>query len=763
VCALGAVAFAVLVALAPVARANGIVVEAPGEGPTVSDRAARGSPVVLVSHRVSADLRDRVADVTVEQTFRNRADAVLEGVYLFPLPEGAAVHGFAMTMGGRLVEGEVIAARDARRVYESIVRRRRDPGLLEYAGRGLYRASVFPIEARGEVRVRLSFQQVLPEDGGTLELRYPLATDRMNGEPVEEVSIEARVESDADLKAVYSPSHAVEVTRDGERKARVAWSRRGAVADRDFLLYLGRSPEAVGFTLASHQPAGEEGTFLAVLAPRVAPSEGERLPKDVVFVLDTSGSMEGPKIVQARRAVATGIGLLRAGDRFNVITFSGGVVPFRDGLLPADAENRLAARTWLEQRPAVGGTNIEEALLTALSTRSDGRLLLVVFVTDGLPSVGERDPDKIVARALASNASRARVFTFGVGSDLDVRLLDRVAEATGGTRDYVAGGDDLEIATGRFYAKVVNPILSDVHVDLGPGVFDVYPRRVPDLFAGGQVVLFGRYRAGGPRKIRLTGTVSGRPVSFEHEGVLRADAGAAFLPRLWAQRKVAFLLDDMRLHGESAEVVQEVERLATRFGIVTPYTAGLVVEEAELEGRFATDDPLAQIGGTRGGQYRGPGGVVPPGLRGPTDPAPAPPAPPSPSDPTPPTSPPPATSPSAAPRAGLPAWAEPSRSKDLRRRKDASAAEDTDPANGAVRTVGSRTFVRRPDGRICDTAWDGKAETTKVPAWSDAYFALLEKGDEVARILAIGDRVVFLLEGKAYEVVPAEAPGSPGR
>jgi Ca-activated chloride channel homolog len=345
---------------------------------------------------------------------------------------------------------------------------------------------------------------------------------------------------------------------------------------------------------------------------------------------------------------------------------------------------------------------------------------------------------------LASNPSKARVFTFGVGTDLDVGLLDRIAEGTGGTRDYVAGTEDLELATGRFYAKVSEPVLTDVKVDLGPDAYDVYPQRVPDLFAGQQVVLFGRYRTAGAHTLRLTGTVAGKPVAFEAKGTLRDGAGPTYLPRLWAQRKVAFLLDAIRLNGEAKELVDEVVRLATRHAIVTPYTSGLVVEDEEL------GPPLQSLGaGPRRARWTGPGGSLPPGLRAPTGLSPPTSAP---SDPPPPTTMSPPTTPGPA-SGGI------ATSKDLRRRKEAADAEEAagnDPQS--VRTVGLRTFVRRRDGRWTESTWDGKGVPRQVVAWSADYLALLALGDEVARILALGDAVVFVWEGKAIEVVPAAEP-----
>jgi Ca-activated chloride channel family protein len=742
---LGAV-IAVLAA-AP-AHANGILVTddglvlvpPPDRRPTPPER--RWAPVRLTSHRVSAQVVDHTAEFTVEQTFRSDADRQLEGTYLFPLPEGAAVGRFAMTMGGRMVEGAVVEAQEARRIYQSIVSRRRDPGLLEYMGRGLFQARVFPIEPHRDLTIRLVFQMVLRDDAGTLELRYPLASERLNGQPVDEVVMDVRIESGVDLKAIWSPSHEVAISREGERRARVSFERSGRRQDKDFLLYVGRSPEAVGFSLVSSRQAGEDGTFMAVFAPRQGASDADVAPKDVVYVMDVSGSMAGEKMEQARRALKQGVALLRAKDRFNVVSFSTGVSGFREGLVEASADVKAAAVQWIDGLQAVGGTNIEGALDAALRQLSGGRLPIVVFVTDGQPTVGERDREALLKKAQAANASRARVFTFGVGHDLDVALLDRLADGTNGVRDYVTPGEDLELVTGRFFTKVDRPVLTDVTVELGSGVHDVYPQRIPDLFAGSQVVLFGRYKDAGERTLLLRGKRGGAEVVLEHRGTLVPGGGPAWLQRLWAHRKVAFLLDEIRLRGEHREVIDEVVRLAVRFAIVTPYTSGLVVEDGELQG----DDRVAAGRGFSDGERRlreRLGGLPPPAGAKPGDGGGRPG-----SDP--------------APRA---APAAPELSEDLKRMKD--AAHDDAPADSAdmpakqaqerVTSVGSRSFVKRDGGRWVETAYDGKAETVKVEAYGEAWTALLARSDELARVLALGERVIFLLDGKAYEIVPAPA------
>ncbi len=374
-------------------------------------------------------------------------------------------------------------------------------------GRGLFRARVFPIPAGGEVKIRLTFQQVLPEDQGTLEFRYPLAHRPLPCLPVQDVVVDVKIESAVDLKGIYSGSHGIAVSREGERKARASYESTRHRQAKDFLLYIARSPDDVGFSMLSHRRIAEDGTFMAVIAPRVEITDEDRAPKDVVYVLDTSGSMAGEKLEQAVASLEYGFRTLHEGDRFNVVAFSTTTRALRESFLPASAETKDAATQWVHKLEAGGGTNIEGALLEALSMRSRDRLFLVVFLTDGRPTVGERNGDAIVKKVAAANDGGARVFTFGVGHDLDVQLLDRIAEETKGARDYVQPGEDIEIPTSRFFRKVDRPVMSHVKLAWGAGVHDVYPPEIGDLFAGEQIVVFGRYEEPGDRDVVLTGRV----------------------------------------------------------------------------------------------------------------------------------------------------------------------------------------------------------------------------------------------------------------
>ncbi len=743
---------------APEAHANGILVTTepgtpdiglrhdPRRTPHISLPPHRRPPVVrLQGHTVKAQINDRIASVTVEQVFRNHSSRQLEGTYLFPLPEGAVVSKFAMTMFGKMVQGEIIERNEARRIYQSIVSRRRDPGLLEYMGRGLFRAKVFPIEPRKDLTIRLTYQQVLPEDAGTLEFRYPLATDRLNITPVKSVVLDVKVNSSVDIKAIYSPSHRVEVKREGERRARVSYERSARRQDKDLLLYVGRSADAVGFSLLGHKEAGRDGTFMAVFAPRT--EARHRVPKDVVYVVDKSGSMAGPKMEQAKKAIQYGVRMLRDGDRFNVLAFSTNLYPFRDGLVSASGEMKEAAVKYIDGLEPTGGTNIDGALQDALKMRSGDRLFMVVFITDGKPTVQERDPERIVKNVKgamrAANSANTRIFTFGVGYDLDVKLLDRVAEATRGSRDYVTPGEDLEVVTGRFFRKVDQPVLTNIKLELGDGVYDVYPSKLPDLFAGGQITVFGRYKQSGKRTILLRGKLGDKEVVHEHNAAFSDKDNAAYLPRLWASRKIGFMLDEIRLHGENKELVDEIVRLATKHAIVTPYTAGLVVEESELDGLPALRSARMRFERETGGKRRL-GGLLPADL-----PVPGAGALPTPRTPAP-----------------EPAAKKTADSEEIRRLKEAASGEEDagdarssgryyDEVRRALKHVEGKVFVRDAKGRWIDKAWTKGKPTVKVVAFSETYFELMQSSDKIAKYLALGDRVTFVHAGTAYEVVPA--------
>jgi Ca-activated chloride channel family protein len=550
----------------------------------------RFAPLEVRYHHVSVEIRELAAVTTVDQEFFNPNDAVLEGTYLFPLPAGAAVDRLAMEVNGKMTEAELLPADKARALYEEIVRKSRDPALLEYAGRGAFRLRVFPIEPGSVKRIRLRYTQLLKSDNGLAEYLYPLNTEKFSAAPLAQVSIAVTLEGRQPLKSLYSPSHDVEIRRESEGRAVVSWEARDVWPDTDFKLLFSRESDPLGISLLTFRQAGEEGFFLLLASPGLAAEKVQ--PKDICFVVDTSGSMAGGKLEQARKALAFCLDNLNAGDRFQVIRFSTDAEALFPELAPAGPEAVRRAQEFVAAFKPMGGTAIADALVQALRLRASGREnagrpYLVVFLTDGLPTVGETREDVLVESVRKARGG-TRIFCFGIGTDVNTHLLDRIAEDSRALSRYVLPDEDLELVLSSFYSKIRDPVLADLSLSFtNPSVrvSRLEPAALPDLFNGEVLAVFGRYSGSGVAAARLTGSLGGRRTEFVADVDFPATAGEhSWIPRLWASRRVGWLLDEIRLRGESAELREEVVRLAREFGIVTPYTAYLVLEDEARRG-----------------------------------------------------------------------------------------------------------------------------------------------------------------------------------
>ncbi|MFG0320371.1 MAG: VIT domain-containing protein, partial [Planctomycetota bacterium JB042] len=580
---LALVALAAAVLAAPPVAAQGLY-QRPADGAT-------GGPpprLALESHVVRAEVEEHVATYRVEQTFRNRTDGTIEATYLFPLPREAAATGLTLRIAGRDVAGEVLDAETARRTYRDIVRRVKDPALLEYAGERLLRASIFPIGPRAEVKVAFEFTAPARRVGGLSSLVLPLRFAAGSGA---RVTVDVALSSRRSITTIYSPSHPVDVSRDGARRARVSYE--GAPQrPRDLRLYFAAADgDAPTVSLLAHRRDGEDGTFALMIAPPTSASDAPSVPRDVVFVLDRSGSMAGEKWEQATAALSHGLRTLGPADRFSLVSFATDVRRFRDGLRCADAETVRAATSHLEALRPAGGTNVDEAVAAALGAfdGGEGRLRMVAFLTDGLPTVGTTEVPEILRRAGEANATGARVFSFGVGHDVNTVLLDRLARDHAGSTDYIEAGENLEHRVSAFFEKVQAPYLTGTRIDYGGvEVYDVDPPALPDLFRGDSLLVTGRYLGQGMTAIRGTGSRAGEKVEVVSDASWpRTNTDLSFVPSLWASRHVGTLLQEIRLNGARKELVDEVVRLGREFGVVTPYTSGLVVEEGMRLGRAA--------------------------------------------------------------------------------------------------------------------------------------------------------------------------------
>jgi Ca-activated chloride channel family protein len=510
-----------------------------------------------------------------------------------------------MWVDGKETRGELLEAARARAIYTSIVRRTQDPGLLEYLGNNLFSLKVFPIPPKGDQRVALQFTSVAPKEGGVVEYVYPLKTDRHGARTLEKFSLKAEVKSQHAIANVYSPTHAISLTRRSDHEVSVSFDRDQGLLDRDFQLYYATGDKDVGLTALTHRPLSTaDGYFAFLISPRVELSARYRVPRDLVLVLDTSGSMRGPKMEQARKALTYCLDNLGPQDRFGLINFATTVNRYEDKLLEASPEQVARARKWVQELEATGGTAINDALASALELRTadEGRSFTVVFFTDGQPTIGETDPGKIFKSTAAKNTANTRIFTFGVGDDVNATLLDRLAEQTRAVATYVRPAEDIEAKVSGLYGKISHPVLTDLRLTATNGIrlSEVYPAALPDLFHGGQLVVLGRYSGKGPAAVRLAGKVGKEAKEFVYELTFPDRTGdeRAFVEPLWARRKVGYLLDQIRANGEQKELVQEVVALAKKYGITTPYTSYLIVPDGPV--------PVA-----RGGFGIGGGGGVP--------------------------------------------------------------------------------------------------------------------------------------------------------
>lgn len=573
--------------VAPLARvwAQDIIIEPP-PGQPISPSVP---PLALASHQVDVVIDGPVATVHLTQIFRNDSSRPVEGTYLFPLPDDAAISDFQMTVDGKTLEGKLLSKEEARRIYEEIVRRQRDPALLQYVGHGLFQASVFPIPAGATRKLELSYTQVVAQHDGLYQFRYPLRTQQTRATPIEALAIHIELRHQPGLRTVYSPNYNISVDRVGDDSAKIGYAATHVQPETDFQLYFGADQKTIGLNLLSYKPAGEDGFFVLLAAPGIDVEPQQVVQRDVVMVVDVSGSMQGEKIEQARKAAHFIVDHLNPGDRFNLISFSTGVRLWKANLQPSGQTSAKDAHTWINQLSATGSTDINRALLEALgqfqntSQNDTNRPAYLLFMTDGLPTQGETAPPRIIDNVLHNKPAQRsiRLFTFGVGFDVNTDLLDTLSQELSGRSSYVKPEEQIDEEVSQFYSQVSTPVLSEVTLDFGNKVTvdEVYPYPLPDLFAGEQLVVAGRYHGGADVAVSLRGVVNGQKSLYQYPNQhFVATGGEPFVARLWATRKIGALLTQVRRTGANQELINEITNLSLQYGVVTPYTAYLVEE-----------------------------------------------------------------------------------------------------------------------------------------------------------------------------------------
>lgn len=564
-----------------------------------------GFVLEVTSHRVEARIKEQYAVTEIAQEFKNPTGRRLEGTFLFPVPRGALLRKFTLEIDGKPVAAELLAADKARGIYEDIVRRQNDPALLEFVERDLYRVRIFPIEPHATRKVTFSYEQLLVADAGLVRYVYPLAVEKFSAKPVGRVSLKLDLSGSRPLKSIYSPTHDVAITRRGGGRATVGYETAGASETSDFELFFSRDDAGVGMSLLTYRADdSQDGYFLLLASPGLVAEKDRVLPKDVVFVVDTSGSMAGGKLDQAKQALHFCVENLNAQDRFEVLRFATDLEPLFQTLTPVDDASRQQARDFITRLKPLGGTAINDSLQAALKLRpaAGERPFIVIFLTDGLPTVGETNIDRIVATTTGDTQTNTRIFCFGIGTDVNTHLLDRITEATRAASQYVLPNEDLEVKLSSFFAKIKDPVLTQPGLSM-PAAARVsrrYPQPLPDLFNGEQLVVVGRYARAASGVALLTGQAGGELKQFAEnlEFAERAE-DHDFIPRLWATRRIGWLLDEIRLRGESKELKDKVAMLAREHGIVTPYTAWLIVEDEQRRGVRRENQTLRETSANR--------------------------------------------------------------------------------------------------------------------------------------------------------------------
>jgi Ca-activated chloride channel homolog len=674
-------------------------------------------------HHVDVTIENQVAVTHVDQVFYNPNDWAVEGTYVFPIPVGATVSEFVLWIDGEPVQGEILTADEARRTYEEIVRELQDPALLEYARQGAVKAQVFPIPPGGERRIELKYAEVLTAENGLVRYLYPLNTEKFSTRPLDAVRVSVDIRANQPIRATYSPSHPIALRKAGDLHVTVGYEESNVKSDSDFVLYYSIG-ESEAFHLLSYRDPSEEtdsdGFFMVLLAPRPV-VDITPVPKDVILVLDRSGSMEGEKFSQAQAALKNILQNLNPEDRFNVISFSTGSDSYAPTLQSISEIN--SAVNWVNRQAAVGSTDINRALLEASAVAEAERPTYLIFLTDGLPTEGVIDSQQIIANFAQNAPANIRLFSFGVGYDVDTFLLDSLAKNHQGASTYVLPGEPLDEILSAFYAKISTPVLTDLELSFGElNTFDIYPNPLPDLFVGSQIIAVGRYRDGGSTDIILTGMVTGESQTFTFPNqIFTADSRTLnseiqtphFLPRLWATRKIGYLLNQIRLHGPEQELVDQIVRLSIRYGIVTPYTSFLVTEPAPLgaaeQNRIAEDQFMAMEAAPQAQTY------------------------------------------------GREA-VEKATSQGELEVADSVSGLPIEAAN-TVKVVESRTFVLA-NGVWTDTGFDPDTmPTRKVAFLSDDYFSLVTARQNLAAAFALGSQVIAISDGIAYEIISADQIG----
>jgi Ca-activated chloride channel family protein len=608
----------------------------------------RHAPVYVSSVDANVKINDQVATTSITMAMTNPGGSQAEAQVVIPVPEGVAVRSIQYDGVGNEPNAELLPREKAREIYDAIVRSMRDPALVEFVGYNLIKTSAFPIAPGATQKITITYEQIVPANTGRVEYTLPRAqADTVSAAPW---TINVEVNSSRPIALLHSSSHAINVEKPSANRCVVRVPQgQGSGAFRLTYAAEPTDPNELAYSLLTYPDAllnqaatvkpGENaitttpaatggGYFMLVVAPPANVRNTEQRARELVLVLDRSGSMRGEKWNQAQAAAIQVIHGLNEGELFNIIDYSDSIASYAAAPVVKDSKTAKDAREYIQGLAPSGGTNIHDALLEAVRPApSTGALPMVLFLTDGLPTIGERNEARIREAVKAANTSNRRIFTFGVGHDVNFPLISSIATASRGTTTVVDPSEDVEMKVSQVFNRltgplVTEPVLSAANADGEVStrlIRELMPPTLPDVFEGDQIIVLGQYVGNEAFKVRISGNFAGKERTWE----IPVDPAAAslrngFVPRLWANRKVGLLADQARqMQADPSintndprlkEIVEEIVALSTRFGVLSEYTAFLAREDSApnfdlgVAMREAEDNIGRMAGGMRSGK-----------------------------------------------------------------------------------------------------------------------------------------------------------------
>lgn len=673
-------------------------------------------------YHINVAIKNQLTQTKIDQVFVNSNDYEVDGIYIFPVPDDVALSNVALFIDGKPINGELRTQRESHELYRQSARFGGNRAILEHLGTRAFVAKVPGIPANAERRIQFEYSQIVRVNSDLAKYTHPLSLAKSAAGPLGKLVVEMEIESDDELRTIHSPSHEIAINRKDDHHVYIRYGGVDIDPDDDFLCYYSVSNENFGISLLTHREnEKEDGYFMLLVSPKYDVKQTEIIEKDFIFVLDHSGSMAGRKVEQAKEALRYCVGNLNDGDRFNLILFNTDITSLADRLSRGEEwfggerwpdsaalsnalvnvkDGREKAIAFIDGIEGRGGTNINDALLTALAEKPDpNRPRIIVFLTDGQPTVGVRKPVQILENVAKANKHLSRIFVFGVGYDVNDHLLDKMAADNGGTRNYVTPNEDIEVAVSSLFRKMNEPVLVDIGINFGEILTkELTPRNLPDLFREEQMTLLGRYEGHGNIDLKLRGIIGSEQHEFSknvHFSALEPDND--FLPHLWAQRRIAELVDEAALNGGNEELRKEIERLSTAYGVLTPHTSFVAADDGSLTRRHISREAEAYTN-------------------------------------------------------AIPISARIRDSRVLEKRKRAHYREQRDD----IKYIGRKAFHYQ-NGIWIDNEYDGTSDRQKIAFGSEAYYELLNHLPGLAKYSKIAGSALSMIichEGVNYEITP---------